>query len=96
MRSGLTRAVSVQWVGMARVEGAAGRCLWLLGACRNAIVVVCTGALGYWFVAQHGDLVPFRLMGEITAPIPVWQTFIYLFYLFKGRKTDGCKTDLGT
>lgn len=42
------------------------RCMWLLGTCRNAIVVVATGVLGYWFVATHGAA-PVRLMGSYTA-----------------------------
>ncbi|KOB58212.1 putative sulfate/bicarbonate/oxalate exchanger sat-1, partial [Operophtera brumata] len=25
------------------------KCLWMVGTCRNAIVVVATGLLGYWF-----------------------------------------------
>ncbi|CAG9584982.1 unnamed protein product [Danaus chrysippus] len=39
------------------------RCMWLLGTCRNAIVVVASGALGFWFVNQQGSS-PVRLMGE--------------------------------
>lgn len=39
------------------------KCMWLLGTCRNAIVVVASGALGFWFVATHGAP-PFRLMGQ--------------------------------
>ncbi|XP_072931591.1 sodium-independent sulfate anion transporter isoform X2 [Epargyreus clarus] len=57
------------------------RCMWLLGTCRNAIVVVATGALGYWFVATHGAA-PVRLMaknvgmnreGAIPSGVPVPQ-----------------------
>lgn len=36
--------------------------LWLISTCRNAIVVVVTGVLGYWFVAAYGTS-PVRLMG---------------------------------
>lgn len=39
------------------------KCLWLLGTCRNAIVVVATGVLGFWFATHHGEEVPVRLMG---------------------------------
>lgn len=39
------------------------RCMWLLGTCRNAIVVVASGALGFWFVSEQGSS-PVRLMGE--------------------------------
>lgn len=38
------------------------KCLWLLATCRNAIVVVATGSLGFWFVAAYGAS-PVRLMG---------------------------------
>lgn len=37
------------------------KCLWLLGTCRNAIVVILSGALGCWFVTQGTS--PVRLMG---------------------------------
>lgn len=40
------------------------KCMWLLGTCRNAIVVIATGALGFWFVAMH-DAPPFWLMGQL-------------------------------
>lgn len=39
--------------------------MWLLGTCRNAIVVVATGALGFWFVASYGES-PVRLMGQYS------------------------------
>lgn len=42
----------------------ATKCLWMLGTCRNAIVVIATGALGYWFSANH-DPMPFGLMGTL-------------------------------
>lgn len=45
------------------------KCLWLLGTCRNAIVVVATGVLGYWFAAQED--VPVRLMGTYLPPCTV-------------------------
>ncbi|XP_011562861.2 sodium-independent sulfate anion transporter isoform X1 [Plutella xylostella] len=45
------------------------KCLWLLATCRNAIVVVATGVLGYWFVATQGTS-PVRLMGAIPSGIP--------------------------
>lgn len=38
------------------------KCMWLLGTCRNAIVVILTGVLGYWFVTTKGSS-PVRLMG---------------------------------
>lgn len=39
------------------------KCMWMVGTCRNAIVVVASGVLGYWFVSTHGEP-PFRLMGR--------------------------------
>ncbi|XP_028160691.1 sodium-independent sulfate anion transporter isoform X1 [Ostrinia nubilalis] len=45
------------------------KCLWLLGTCRNAIVVVASGALGFWFVASYGEA-PVRLMGAIPSGVP--------------------------
>ncbi|XP_035432362.2 sodium-independent sulfate anion transporter isoform X1 [Spodoptera frugiperda] len=39
------------------------KCLWMVSTCRNAIVVVATGLLGYWFVATYGQP-PVRLMAE--------------------------------
>lgn len=39
------------------------KCMWLLGTCRNAIIVIVTGVLGFWFVASYGES-PVRLMGE--------------------------------
>lgn len=48
------------------------KCMWLLGTCRNAIVVVASGALGFWFVATHGAP-PFRLMGAIPSGVPTPQ-----------------------
>ncbi|XP_026750250.2 sodium-independent sulfate anion transporter [Galleria mellonella] len=44
--------------------------MWLLGTCRNAIVVVLSGVLGFWFVAAHGAS-PVRLMGAIPSGVPV-------------------------
>ncbi|KAF9416924.1 hypothetical protein HW555_005840 [Spodoptera exigua] len=38
------------------------KCLWMVSTCRNAIVVVATGLLGFWFVATYGQP-PVRLMG---------------------------------
>lgn len=38
------------------------KCMWLLGTCRNAIVVIASGVLGFWFVASYGES-PVRLMG---------------------------------
>lgn len=46
------------------------KCMWLLGTCRNAIVVVATGALGFWFVAAY-DESPVRLMGQYPPCAPV-------------------------
>lgn len=52
-------------------EGASARqrfvtkSMWLLGTCRNAIVVIATGALGFWFAAHH-ETPPFRLMGTLN------------------------------
>ncbi|CAG9584981.1 unnamed protein product [Danaus chrysippus] len=48
------------------------RCMWLLGTCRNAIVVVASGALGFWFVNQQGSS-PVRLMGAIPSGVPTPQ-----------------------
>ncbi|XP_047529589.1 sodium-independent sulfate anion transporter-like [Vanessa atalanta] len=48
------------------------KCMWLLGTCRNAIVVVVTGVLGFWFVATHGTS-PVRLMGAIPSGVPIPQ-----------------------
>lgn len=45
----------------------ATKCMWMVGICRNAIVVIASGVLGYWFVASHGAA-PFRLMGESPPP----------------------------
>lgn len=45
------------------------KCMWMLGTCRNAIVVVCTGVLGYWLVATYGTS-PVRLMGAIPSGVP--------------------------
>ncbi|XP_045497084.1 sodium-independent sulfate anion transporter isoform X2 [Colias croceus] len=45
------------------------KCMWLLGTCRNAIVVVLTGVLGFWFVTAKGGS-PFRLMGAIPSGVP--------------------------
>lgn len=42
------------------------KCMWLLGTCRNAIVVIATGVLGYWFATSYGES-PVRLMGECRA-----------------------------
>lgn len=39
------------------------KCMWMVGSCRNAIVVIATGVLGYWFVATQG-ISPVKLMGE--------------------------------
>lgn len=38
------------------------KCMWLVSTCRNAIIVVATGGLGFWFVAAYGQS-PVRLMG---------------------------------
>ncbi|XP_047504706.1 sodium-independent sulfate anion transporter-like isoform X2 [Pieris napi] len=52
------------------------KCMWLLGTCRNAIVVILTGVLGYWFVTTKGSS-PVRLMvegvpgGAIPSGVPV-------------------------
>ncbi|XP_050683537.1 sodium-independent sulfate anion transporter isoform X2 [Leptidea sinapis] len=43
--------------------------MWLLGTCRNAIVVVFTGFLGFWFISSSGAS-PFRLMGAIPSGVP--------------------------
>ncbi|CAH0723053.1 unnamed protein product, partial [Brenthis ino] len=48
------------------------KCLWLVGTCRNAIVVVLSGALGFWFVTTHGSS-PVRLMGAIPSGVPMPQ-----------------------
>ncbi|OWR50251.1 sodium-independent sulfate anion transporter [Danaus plexippus] len=48
------------------------RCMWLLGTCRNAIVVVASGALGFWFVSEQGSS-PVRLMGAIPSGVPTPQ-----------------------
>lgn len=40
--------------------------LWLISTCRNAIMVVATGVLGYWFISTRGDS-PVKLMGRYTA-----------------------------
>ncbi|XP_075974014.1 epidermal stripes and patches isoform X1 [Anticarsia gemmatalis] len=45
------------------------KCLWLVSTCRNAIMVVATGVLGYWFVATQGES-PVRLMGAIPSGVP--------------------------
>lgn len=46
--------------------------LWLISTCRNAIMVVATGVLGYWFVATHGQS-PVVLMGPIPSGVPMPQ-----------------------
>lgn len=46
--------------------------MWLLGTCRNAIVVVVSGVLGYWFVAKYGNS-PMKLMGAIPSGVPLPQ-----------------------
>lgn len=48
------------------------KCLWMLGTCRNAIVVILSGALGCWFVTTHGSS-PVRLMGAIPSGVPMPQ-----------------------
>ncbi|CAG9785891.1 unnamed protein product [Diatraea saccharalis] len=53
-------------------QKAFNKCMWLLGTCRNAIVVVVGGVLGYWFVSTHGAS-PVRLMGAIPSGVPVPQ-----------------------
>lgn len=39
------------------------KCFWMISTCRNAIMVVATGVLGYWFIATQGTS-PVRLMGR--------------------------------
>ncbi|CAH0579562.1 unnamed protein product [Chrysodeixis includens] len=59
--------------------------LWLISTCRNAIVVVVTGVLGYWFVAAYGTS-PVRLMAESSpsgaipsgVPLPQLPPFSYV------------------
>ncbi|RVE44146.1 hypothetical protein evm_011193 [Chilo suppressalis] len=53
-------------------QKALNKCMWLLGTCRNAIVVVATGILGYWFVSTQGES-PVRLMGAIPSGVPIPQ-----------------------
>ncbi|KAL4707527.1 hypothetical protein ACJJTC_000279 [Scirpophaga incertulas] len=48
------------------------KCMWLLGTCRNAIVVIATGVLGFWFVSSNGES-PVRLMGGIPVGVPLPQ-----------------------
>ncbi|XP_041978043.1 sodium-independent sulfate anion transporter-like isoform X2 [Aricia agestis] len=70
------RKVGMIQLGKTRVGGPSThqkvitKCLWLLGTCRNAIVVVTTGVLGYWFVATRGSS-PVRLMGHIPSGVPL-------------------------
>ncbi|XP_073945721.1 epidermal stripes and patches isoform X2 [Choristoneura fumiferana] len=69
--------LSMRRIGMVQLGGATpstrqralNRCCWLLGTCRNAVVVVASGVLGYWFVARHGAS-PVRLMGAIPSGVP--------------------------
>ncbi|XP_063381080.1 sodium-independent sulfate anion transporter-like [Cydia fagiglandana] len=70
--------LSMRRIGMVKLGGEAPsarqrwvtRCCWLLGTCRNAVVVVASGALGFWFVSTHGAA-PVRLMGSIPSGVPV-------------------------
>lgn len=70
--------LSMRRIGMVKLGGDEAsarqrwvtRCCWLLGTCRNAVVVVCSGALGYWFVATSGAA-PVRLMGAIPSGVPL-------------------------
>lgn len=61
------------------------KCLWMVSTCRNAIVVVATGLLGYWFVATYGQP-PVRLMGTYLALTSLHNvlcsTDLNIFFLF--------------
>ncbi|XP_045771325.1 sodium-independent sulfate anion transporter-like [Maniola jurtina] len=68
------RKIGMVKLGADRPEGPNARqkvltkLLWLLGTCRNALVVVAGGALGF-AVAARGSA-PVRLMGAIPAGVP--------------------------
>lgn len=42
--------------------------LWLIGTSRNAILVIITGLVGFYFYSD--DTAPFKLTGEIPAGLP--------------------------
>lgn len=84
-------------------EGASARqrfatkSMWLLGTCRNAIVVIATGALGFWFAAHH-ETPPFRLMGTLNtnAGLPLLRRYcdlqltnVFLFTLSPAENIQG-------
>ncbi|GBP68186.1 Sodium-independent sulfate anion transporter [Eumeta japonica] len=46
------------------------RILWLVGVCRNAVVVVAGGVLGYWLTVRGQGATPVRLMGPIPSGVP--------------------------
>ncbi|XP_049869264.1 sodium-independent sulfate anion transporter [Pectinophora gossypiella] len=71
--------LALRRIGMVKLGGetasarqrALTRCLWLLATCRNAIVVVVTGVIGFWFAGNVVGEVPFRLMGPIPSGVPL-------------------------
>ncbi|KAJ2939848.1 hypothetical protein O0L34_g18043 [Tuta absoluta] len=72
--------LSLRRIGMVKIGGEhasarqrfATKCLWLLATCRNAIIVIVTGVLGFWYTGHlAGEAVPFRLMGPIPSGVPV-------------------------
>jgi hypothetical protein len=54
--------------------------MWLLATCRNAIVVVAGGVLGFWFVNTHGSS-PVRLMGQYSTSTTSTPPLIPIEYL---------------
>ncbi|XP_053607664.1 sodium-independent sulfate anion transporter isoform X2 [Plodia interpunctella] len=80
----LMRKIGMVNFGNANPDGPSTRqkvmtkCMWMVGTCRNAIVVICSGVLGFWFVANQGEA-PFRLMadnirgGSIPSGVPLPQ-----------------------